>query len=242
MKTIIFARRNLKEMLNDILSLFFMIVLPAFLLVLMVTLNKNIGLNETFAVENFVPSIIIFSFPFSAMFSGVLVSRDRSNSFLARLFVSPLKAHHYIVGYMLPLLIISFIQIIFLYIVGIILGLKISIYIIVSLPFLVLISFLFVNVGLLFGSTLKEQQVGGVSSIFIQFVAFLGGVWFPLEIVGGAFEIAGKILPFYHCIQLAQKTLAGNFQNVLLHTAIIIGYTILVALLAIFSFKKKMIE
>ena len=81
MKTMILARRNFKELLNDFLSIFFMLFLPAIVLVLLVSLNKNLDLNETFEVKNLVPAIIIFSFPFMSMFSGVLVAKDRGSSF-----------------------------------------------------------------------------------------------------------------------------------------------------------------
>lgn len=240
MKTMILARRNFKELLNDFLSIFFMLFLPAIVLVLLVSLNKNLDLNETFEVKNLVPAIIIFSFPFMSMFSGVLVAKDRGSSFLTRLFVSPLRAHNYIIGYMLPLLLLSVFQIIFLYIVGIIMGLQITIHIFASIPFLLLIAFLFVNVGLLLGSVFTDQQVGGVGSIFIQVVSFLGGVWFPLELVGGAFEVIGLILPFSHAVDISQKILAGDYSQILIHLGIIILYTILTALLATFTFKQKM--
>lgn len=240
MKTWIYTKRNLKELLSDPLSLIFTIGLPAFLLVFMVSLNKSLQFNEAFKVENFVPSTIIFSYSFLTMFSGMLVAKDRSSSFLSRMFVSPLKAHNYILGYIIPILTIALIQSIILYSIGFIVGLSFSINILLSIPFLLFISLLFVSFGLLLGSILKDQQVGPVASILIQVVAFLSGMWFSLNLVGGAFEVIGNILPFSHAVNLLKYVLNGNYNKIGFPILVISIYTIVVLFFAILAFKKNM--
>jgi ABC-2 type transport system permease protein len=240
MKTWVYSKRNLKELLSDPLSLVFTIGLPAFLIVFMVSLNKNFSFNDAFKVENFVPASIIFSFAFLTMFTGILLAKDRGSSFLARMFVSPLKAHHYIIGYIFPVLMIAFIQTIFLYIIGFIIGLPFTIHVIASIPFLLIIALLFISFGLLFGSLLRDQQVGGVGSIFIQIVAFLSGMWFSLDLIGGAFKAIGKALPFVHAVDLIKSVLAANYENLGEPLLIVIIYIIVITVLAIFVFKKKM--
>lgn len=64
MKTIVYSKRNFKELLNDPINLAFTIGLPVFLIIFMVIFNKSLQFNESFNVENFVPSTIIFSFTF----------------------------------------------------------------------------------------------------------------------------------------------------------------------------------
>lgn len=240
MKTWIYTKRNLKELLSDPLSLIFTIGLPAFLLVFMVSLNKNLQFNEAFRVENFVPATIIFSYSFLTMFSGMLVAKDRSSSFLTRMFTSPLKAHNYILGYIIPILIIALIQAIILYLIGFVVGLSFSINVLLSIPFLLIIALLFVSLGLLLGSLLKDQQVGPVASIIIQVVAFLSGMWFSLELVGGAFELIGNILPFSHSVNLLKYVLSGNYKQIGLPIIIISAYMIVVLLFSIWVFKKNM--
>lgn len=240
MKTWIYTKRNLKEFLSDPLTLIFTIGLPAFLLVFMVSLNKSLQFNEAFKVENFVPSTIILSYSFLTMFSGMLVAKDRSSSFLSRMFVSPLKAHNYILGYIIPILMIALIQSIILYSIGFIVGLSFSINILLSIPFLLFISLLFVSFGLLLGSILKDQQVGPVASILIQVVAFLSGMWFSLNLVGGAFEVIGNILPFSHAVNLLKYVLDGNYNKIGLPILVISIYTIVVLFFAILAFKKNM--
>lgn len=240
MKTWIFAKRNLKELLSDPVSLIFMIGLPAFLLIFMVLLNKNLQFNAAFNPENFVPSAIIFSFSFLTMFSAMLLAKDRGSNFLSRMFVSPLKAHNYILGYTIPILIIALVQSIILYGVGFAVGLTINIHILISLPFLIIVSLLFVSLGLLFGSILKDQQVGPIVSILVQVVAFLSGMWFSLDLIGGAFKVIGYILPFAHAVDLIKYVILGNYNLILTPLLVVCGYIITLTLVAIVLFKKTM--
>jgi ABC-2 type transport system permease protein len=239
MKTWIFAKRNLKELLSDPVSLIFMIGLPAFLLIFMVLLNKNLQFNAAFNPENFVPSAIIFSFSFLTMFSAMLLAKDRGSNFLSRMFVSPLKAHNYILGYTIPILIIALVQSIILYGVGFAVGLTINIHILISLPFLIIVSLLFVSLGLLFGSILKDQQVGPIVSILVQVVAFLSGMWFSLDLIGGAFKVIGYILPFAHAVDLIKYVILGNYNLILTPLLVVCGYIITLTLVAIVLFKKN---
>lgn len=124
MKTLVYSKRNFKELLNDPINLAFTIGLPVFLIIFMVIFNKSLQINESFNVENFVPSTIIFSFTFLTMFAGMLIAKDRTSEFLSRMYVSPLKAHNYILGYVFPMLVIAFVQILILYSIGFALGLK----------------------------------------------------------------------------------------------------------------------
>ena len=242
MKTMVYAKRNFKELMSDPLSLIFTIGLPSFLLVFMVMLNDSLGVNDAFKVENFVPSTIIFSFAFITMFSGMLIAKDRSTAFLMRMFISPLKAFEYILGYIIPLLIMALIQIIILYTIGFMIGLSFTINVLISIPFLLLIALLFIGIGLLLGSLLKDQQVGPVSSILIQIVAFLSGMWFSLDLVGGLFKQIGYVLPFAHGVDMIRLILQGHYIEMLYALLIVFLYTLVSIILSIIFFKKNMKE
>lgn len=240
MKTIVYSKRNFKELLSDPINLAFTIGLPVFLIIFMVIFNKSLQFNESFNVENFVPSTIIFSFTFLTMFSGMLIAKDRTSEFLSRMYVSPLKAHNYILGYMLPMLVVAFIQILILYAIGFILGLNFTLNILASIPFLLLISLIFIGLGLVFGSLLKDSVVGGVSSIIIQVVAFTSGMWFSLDLIGGAFKTISYILPFSHSVDLVKSIVSGNYNDILVSTLVVLAYTLITVILSIIIFKKKM--
>lgn len=240
MKTLIYAKRNFKELISDPISSIFTIELPIFLLIFMVTLNKKLDVNDAFKIENFLPSTIIFSFTFLTMFSGMLIAKDRSSSFLSRMFVSPLKPYEYILEYIIPLLVMAFIQITILYLIGFVIGITVTIDVLMTIPFLFLMALLFVGLGLLLGSVLKDQQVGPVASILIQIVAFLSGMWFSLDLVGGAFRQIGNILPFAHAVDPLRYVLSGNYNQIITPLIVISLYTISILLSAILLFKKNM--
>ena len=84
-----FASRNRKEMLRDPMSLLFGIGFPIVLLLLLHIIQRNIpaeaGMN-LFALETLTPGICVFGLSFLALFAAMLVSKDRTTSFMLRLF------------------------------------------------------------------------------------------------------------------------------------------------------------
>lgn len=95
MRTIIFAKRNFKEIVRDPVSIIFAVILPLFLLYIFQQFKIP---NEIYNIENFTPGIIIFSLAFITMFTASLVAKDRCSSLTARLGVSPMKSINYILG------------------------------------------------------------------------------------------------------------------------------------------------
>ena len=79
-----FAKRNLKELLRDPLTLFFGLGFPLVLLVLMNVIQRNVPVH-IFELETLAPGIALFGLTFLALFSGLLLARDRTSAFLARL-------------------------------------------------------------------------------------------------------------------------------------------------------------
>ena len=96
MRTINFAKRNLKELIRDPLSIVFSIILPIFLLYIFQQFKIP---NESYKLQNFTPGIIVFSLSFITMFVSILVAKDRTTSLLIRLGVSPMKPVEFIMGY-----------------------------------------------------------------------------------------------------------------------------------------------
>ena len=92
-KMLCFARRNRKEMLRDPLSLFFGIIFPIILLLLLTVIDRSLPAEaqmDLFHAEKLAPGIAVFSLSFIALFAAMLISKDRGSSFLLRLYTSPL--------------------------------------------------------------------------------------------------------------------------------------------------------
>ena len=155
MRTIIFAKRNFKEIVRDPVSIIFAVILPLFLLYIFQQFKIP---NEIYNIENFTPGIIIFSLAFITMFTASLVAKDRCSSLTARHGVSPMKSINYILGYILSVIPLILIQNILFFITAIILGLKFSSNAIYTTLAVIPISILFISLGILIGTITTEKS------------------------------------------------------------------------------------
>ena len=240
MRTINFAKRNFKELIRDPLSLIFEIVLPIFLLFIFQQIKIP---DEAYKLENFTPGIIIFGFSFITLFTATLVSKDRSSSLLIRLGVSPMKSNEYILGYILSLIPIVIIQDILFFVAALILGLNFSISIIYTILISVIVSILFITFGILIGSLVSEKASGGVGSLIVQLVTFTSGMYFSKEIVGEVFSKICEYLPFESSLKIIRGILNNNLSIIEPRNIIVFAfYTIIIIIISIIVFKKKMIS
>lgn len=132
MKMLSFASRNSKEILRDRLNLAFGIGFPIVLLLLLSLIQSNIPV-ELFAIEKLSPGVAVFGLSFISLFSGMVIARDRTSSFMLRLFASPMTAADFILGYTLPLLPMAAAQMAVCYAAALLLGLGFSFNILVAI-------------------------------------------------------------------------------------------------------------
>jgi ABC-2 type transport system permease protein len=240
MKATVFAVRNARELLRDPLNLAFGLGFPLVLLFLFTAIQANIPVSM-FELGKIAPGLAVFGYSFLALFSGMLIAKDRSSAFLMRLFASPLTASQFILGYMLPLLPLALAQSLICYIVAFFLGLPVSINVLVALVVQIPSALLFISIGLWAGSVLTDKQVGGIcGALLTNLSAWLSGTWFDLALVGGAFNAIAQALPFVHATEAAKAAMAGNYTAIMPHLWWVLGYTAVVTVLAIMAFKKKM--
>lgn len=240
MKTLAFASRNAKEILRDPLNLAFGIGFPLAILFLLSIIQSNVPVN-LFEIENLVPGIAVFGFSFISTFSGMLIAKDRSTSFLMRLFSSPLTGANFILGYSLPLLPFAIVQSAICFIAAFFLGLTISVNVLIAFIVLIPTSILFIGIGLLAGSLLTDKQVGGVcGALLTNLAAWLSGTWFDLNLVGGTFKQVAYALPFVHAVDAGKSALAGNYSGMFPHLWWVIGYATVIFILAVLIFSKRM--
>ena len=240
MKMLTFAKRNAKEILRDPLNLCFGLGFPLVLILLLSAIQANIPVS-LFEIAQLTPGITVFGLSFMTLFSAVNIAKDRSGAFLQRLYTSPLSPIDFIFGYTLPLIPISLGQSAICYIVALILGLEFSINILYAILFIVPVSLFFIALGLLFGSVLNDKAVGGVcGALLTNLCAWLSGVWFDLDLVGGAFKSIAYMLPFVHAVELERVVLNGDFANIAEHLPWVIGYAALATGLAVWLFVRQM--
>ena len=239
MRMLTFAKRCAKEILRDPLNLMFGLGFPIVLLLLLSAIQANVPV-KLFEIESLAPGITVFGLSFLTLFSATLIAKDKESSLLQRLYTTPLKSSDYILGYMLPIIPIAIVQSVICYLIAIAIGLPITINIIYAILMIVPIAIFYVALGLLCGSVFNVKQVGGIcGALLTNLSAWLSGVWFDLELVGGTFSKIANVLPFIHAVELERAMISGNFSESLSHIYPVLGYAIVIMIGAILFFLRQ---
>lgn len=240
MKLRAFAGRNAKEILRDPINLAFGLGFPLMLILLLSAIQANVPV-ALFEIQKLTPGITVFGLSFMTLFSASIIAKDRSSALLQRLYTTPLAPVDFILGYTLPMIPIAVAQSLVCYLTAVILGLDLTLGILYALVSIVPVSVLYIAIGLLCGSVLNDKQVGGVcGALLTNLSAWLSGVWFDLELVGGAFRKIADLLPFVHAVELQKAVLAGNLAGIFPHLWWVLGYAGVLLLLAVWLFLHQM--
>lgn len=237
-----FARRNGKELFRDPLTLFFGLGFPLVLLVLMNVIQRNVPVR-IFELDTLAPGIALFGLTFLALFSGLLLAKDRSTAFLARLAASPMTASDFLLGYLLPMLPMAAGQSAICLGAAVALGLPLSWNLLAVVLSLLPSALLFIALGLLCGTLFNDKQVGGMcGAILTNVTAWLAGIWFDLSLVGGAFQKIAYALPFVHGADGAKAALAGDWAALPGHLLWVSAWAAGVLALAVWLFRRRLVE
>lgn len=241
MRTLTFARRCAKEILRDPLNLLFGLGFPTVLLVLLSVIQANIPV-ALFEISHLAPGVTVFGLSFLTLFSATLIARDKESALLQRLYTTPLTPADFILGYLLPLLPMAVGQGAVCYLVALVLGLPFTANILYAILLLIPVAALYISLGLLCGSVLNVKQVGGIcGALLTNLSAWLSGVWFDLELVGGTFRKIAYGLPFVHAVELERAVLRGDMAAGLPHIYPVLGYTavLLAGAIGLFLYQMK---
>ena len=240
MKLRAFSVRTAKEILRDPLTLGFGLGFPLVLIFLLSAIQAHVPVS-LFEIESLTPGITVFGLSFLTLFAATLIAKDRESAFLQRLYTTPLSAADFILGYALPLLPIAVLQCVICYIAAAFLGLRLTVTVLYAVLGLLPAAVLFIGLGLLYGSALGVKQVGGLcGALLTNLTAWLSGVWFDLELVGGAFRRIAYRLPFVHAVEMERAILRGNPSGIFPHLWWVLSYAAAVMAAAIGVFLRQM--
>ena len=240
MKMLTFAKRCSKEILRDPINLGFGLGFPLVLLLLLSAMQANIPVS-LFEIDTLTPGITVFGLSFMTLFSATLIAKDRESALLQRLYTTPLTGMDFILGYMLPLLPIAIGQTVICYLFAIPLGLTVRANIVYAVIGIIPMAVFNISLGLLCGSVFGVKQVGGVcGALLTNLSAWLSGVWFDLELVGGAFKTIAYALPFVHAVEMERAVLSGNFADIFPHIWWVLGYAAVTMIAAVLLFLRQM--
>ena len=240
MKMLTFSGRTAKEILRDPLNLAFGLGFPVVLILLLSAIQANIPVS-LFEIERLAPGITVFGLSFMTLFSATLIAKDRGSSLLQRLYTTPLTAKDFILGYTLPILPIGMAQTLICYIFAVILGLEVNARILLAVVSILPVDLLYIALGLLCGSVFTDKQVGGIcGALLTNLSAWLSGIWFDLDLVGGAFKQAAYLLPFAHAVEMERAVISGNYAEIFPHIFWVLGYALVILAAAVYAFLRQM--
>lgn len=240
MRMLTFSKRCVKEIIRDPINLAFGLGFPLILLFLLSAIQANIPVS-LFEIEKLAPGMTIFGLSFITLFSATLIAKDRESALLMRLYSTPLTSLDFILGYMLPLLPIGIFQTLICYIAGIILGMRPSLQILYAIFAQIPMIIFQISLGLLCGSLLSVKQVSGIcGALLTNLTAYMSGVWFDLELVGGFFSKIANLLPFIHGAEMEKAIVAGNYDAAAEHILPVMIYSIVTTIIAMVCYLKQM--
>ena len=240
MKMMTFSKRCAKEILRDPINLAFGVGFPLALLYLLSAIQANIPVS-LFEIQQLTPGITVFGLSFITLFSATLIAKDRESAFLQRLYTTPLSGFDFIMGYMLPILPIAIGQTAVCYVFALPLGLPLQINLLYAVVGILPMAIFNIALGLLCGSVLGVKQVGGIcGALLTNLSAWLSGVWFDLELVGGLFKRIARLLPFFHAVQMERALCAGDLQLAAGHALPVLLYSGGVTAAAVIFFLRQM--
>lgn len=245
-RTLIFARRVVLELLRDPLSYVFALGFPIVMLIVMTLVNRSIPAEAAMTIFNLpslTPAVWVFGMTFLMLFSAQLLAKDRGESFLIRLYLSPMTSAEFLIGYLLPAASLALLQGVITFLTGAVIGLftgeslpvtGILTSMLLSLPAILL----FISLGLLFGILFSEKSAPGISSVFISAGALLGGIWMDVDALGGLWLSICRIFPFYHAVRLSRAGFVDT-DGILLSLIIVPAYALLLFGLAALLFRRQ---
>lgn len=240
MRMLVFARRCTREILRDPINLFFGLGFPVILLLLLSAIQANIPV-PLFEISHLAPGIAVFGLAFMTLFSATLISRDRDDALLQRLYATPLRASDFILGYMLSLLPMTLLQCATCYLVASLLSFPLNRCMFWGIVAVLPIAVFYLGLGLLCGSVLNSKQVGGIcGALLTNLSAWLSGVWFDLELLGGTFQKIANVLPFVHAVELERAVVRGSLEDIWPHLWVVVAYGAAVTVGAVLLFLRRM--
>jgi ABC-2 type transport system permease protein len=247
MRTLVFAKRNLTELLRDPLSYIFCLGFPAVMLLIMTVINKSIpaeaGLT-VFRIDNLSGGIAVFGLSFIMLFSALLLSQDRTSAFLTRLYASPMKAAEFIGGYYLPVLLLAVLQSVITFALSFAAAAEENVDMnvvrtLLGVLCLIPTAVMFAGFGFLFGSLLSASAAPGLCSVIISAAGILGGIWMDMESIGGGLRRVCLALPFYRSVRAVRSVMNGG-DNIGADMLVVCVYMLAALVLSAAAFRRNM--
>lgn len=195
---------ELRRILRDVASLFFIVVLPAFLYIIFGA-SQSYG-DEMIAGGNVTMYVMTSMAAYAAVTSatgiGGIVAIERIQGWGRQLGLTPMSDGQYVAVKMMVAFLISLVPITGIYVIGYFTGAEGTFKAwAVSAVIVIVGSLVFALYGLAAGLAFSSEAAVSAASGLLVILAFLGNVFFPLS---GAMLTVAKFTPLYGYIALAR--------------------------------------
>jgi ABC-2 type transport system permease protein len=229
-------RTLLRGALRDRISLFFAIVFPVGILLVLGFVFPAPGYRRQLLAGMLAVSVLFFSLngiAFESLFqrnSGVY-KLLRATPYKSMTFITNLTASRGVVS----LLSCTLVAIVGALVFGIILSWQ---SVLLLIPVLVLSILCFTFLGLTIGNLVQnENQVAMLSNIVTLPMIFTSATFYSLSNAPSWVTTIGHVLPFSYLIDAEHAAFAGNVEGVVFPLLILSGFTLIAMLLALVTFR-----
>jgi ABC-2 type transport system permease protein len=202
--------------------------------------QKTGALDEN-PYDQFSPGMIVQFAIFGLVQAASLLVIERKTGAMARMLTTPMRKTEVIAGHILGMFVVFFAQQTLLVLFGqFVLKVDYLRQPLAVLCIMVALSLWVASLGLLISSLVKrEDQVTLWGMLAMFLFSALGGAWFSLEMVGGAFAFIGKLTPGAWAITGFQNIIlrGQGLESVLTPVAVLLAYTIAFFAIAAWRFK-----
>jgi ABC-2 type transport system permease protein len=193
--------------------------MPAFMLVFQGMGFRKVefpGLPDSIGYFQYlVPGIIGMTLLFTAAYAGMSVIMDKQFGFLKEVMVTPASRVSIVLGMVSGSATTSLIQALIIMMMSVLLGFRLPLFpaILSSLVIMVLISMIFINIGLILSSVMKDFH--GFSTV-INFIAFplflLSGALFPVSNLPAPIRILSYFDPLTYGVDALRGVLIDHCE------------------------------
>ncbi|MGY4691357.1 ABC transporter permease [Salibacterium sp. K-3] len=225
-------------------------------------ISETVPEESDFQYVQFVfPGIVAMTLLMTSVFSSLSIIEDRDFGYMKEILVSPVSRVNIAVGKMLGASTVACIQGIMMFLLIPLLGIRYPITSLIQvIPFMFLLACALSSVGLLIASFLKSTQgFQLIVQLLVMPMVFLSGALFPVNNMPGWMDIIVKVNPVTYGVDIMKKvmidtdslspvireamglnlTVFGRSVTVAEEVLFMLGFTVLLVLLATLSFRRS---
>lgn len=202
--------------------------------------RRDIGLKRreiTAGFQRSVPSYLVMFIFLNQLVAGAGIAEERASGRLRRMFVAPIEKRDIVVGKLLGRTAIGWTQIVFMLLLGVfVFKIQWAEHPWVLFGFLTLYALASASLGMWLGTLFRDPDKCRTTAIWTAILLSpLGGLWWPLEIVGPSMRKIGSLVPTGWAMQSVNSMLAfgAGARDVAPHAAALAGLLVVSLFLAV---------